>query len=354
MRSSPLLLLVILATACGAAPRSSATRDTRVYIAPVALTAGAHYRLRTRTRIVVDGAVVREQELRFGLSPVDIHVLSLTSPRDAETRWADISMTLDDAGVVRRAPVTVCPRADELDATAHAWSVIGNRTQLAGLHAERGAIQLRHELSESPSEATVTVERSSRGTRLYRASGASTTLRGIVVGSLVLDGTLPLSARFATSEGDPLVGRWETIAEGPIRVTDRDHGTTRTVQVRVETDARVERDEAPPPTELSTSCDSGDFDSNAVVRAINTRLSVFTACYERELPQHPDIHGRIVVQLTILEDGSTRGVRIIEAAPGMEAVGACITPVVEAFHFDPGPEGGSVTYSFPFVFEVQQ
>jgi hypothetical protein len=49
------------------------------------------------------------------------------------------------------------------------------------------------------------------------------------------------------------------------------------------------------------------------------------------------------------------GVRIVEdtLTPPRAALGACVVRVVDAFEFHPGPSGGSVSYTFPFVFEPQ-
>ena len=115
---------------------------------------------------------------------------------------------------------------------------------------------------------------------------------------------------------------------------------------------RAPRGRFRPPSDVEDESGSGDFDSNAVVRMINTRRSAIQACYERELRTTPDLRGRLVVQLTIQETGSVTGVRATENALN-DAVASCVTRVVQGFRFNPGPEGGSVTYSFPFVFEPQ-
>ena len=62
--------------------------------------------------------------------------------------------------------------------------------------------------------------------------------------------------------------------------------------------------------------------------------------------------GRIAVQMTIAEDGSAGSVHVADSSmAGGDAVAACVVRVVEGFRFDPGPTGGSVTFTFPFVFE---
>jgi TonB family protein len=105
---------------------------------------------------------------------------------------------------------------------------------------------------------------------------------------------------------------------------------------------------APDPTSLGT------FDQQAVVRMIVERRAAIQACYENELATAATLTGRIAVQMTIEESGATEGVRVTDSSmAGGEAVAACVVRVVDEFEFDPGPTGGSVTYTFPFVFEPQ-
>ena len=98
---------------------------------------------------------------------------------------------------------------------------------------------------------------------------------------------------------------------------------------------------------------SGDFDQQAVVRMIQTRRSAIQACYERELRATPTLAGRVAVQMTIQESGSVSGVHVTDNSTGNDNVGSCVVRVIQGFRFNPGPSGGSVTYTFPFVFEPQ-
>lgn len=107
------------------------------------------------------------------------------------------------------------------------------------------------------------------------------------------------------------------------------------------------------PSDADDESGSGDFDIRVVVRMIQTRQAAIRACYERELRSDPSLAGRVKVSMTIQESGSVTGVRIVENTIGNDAVGACVTRVVAGFRFNPGPDGGSVTYQFPFVFEQQ-
>lgn len=98
---------------------------------------------------------------------------------------------------------------------------------------------------------------------------------------------------------------------------------------------------------------SGDFDSALVVREIQKRLGQIKSCYERELRRNPTLAGKVSVEFTIQESGSVSGARAVENSTGDAAVASCVVGVISRFRFNPGPEGGSVNFRYPFVFEPQ-
>jgi TonB family protein len=112
----------------------------------------------------------------------------------------------------------------------------------------------------------------------------------------------------------------------------------------------------PPRGRVAVSADEaeasgrGTFDMQQVVRLIHTRLVAITRCYETQLATAPQLAGRVRVTMTIARSGSVRGVRAIENTTGSDAVAACVVRVLQGFRFDPGPTGGTVTYTFPFTF----
>ena len=83
------------------------------------------------------------------------------------------------------------------------------------------------------------------------------------------------------------------------------------------------------------------------------RLRAITRCYESELRKNPTLAGKITVQFTIQERGNVTGAKVVENTMGSPAVGNCVTKTVARFRFNPGPEGGSVTFKYPFVFQPQ-
>lgn len=98
---------------------------------------------------------------------------------------------------------------------------------------------------------------------------------------------------------------------------------------------------------------SGDFDQALVVRMIRRRIRSIRSCYERALRQNPNLSGKVKVRFTIQPSGSTSGASAIENTTGNAGLGSCVVSTVNRFRFNPGPTGGSVTFTYPFVFQPQ-
>jgi TonB family protein len=98
---------------------------------------------------------------------------------------------------------------------------------------------------------------------------------------------------------------------------------------------------------------SGIFDPQIVARQIRVRIRAIQRCYERELRNNPSLAGRVMVRFTIEERGTVSGARATENTTGSPAVAACVVNTIRRFRFNPGPEGGSVQFAYPFVFAPQ-
>ena len=98
---------------------------------------------------------------------------------------------------------------------------------------------------------------------------------------------------------------------------------------------------------------SGDFDASIVVRTIRARLRAITRCYETELRRDPTLAGKVTVRFTIVERGTVSNATATENTTGSPAVANCVVAAIRRFRFNPGPEGGSVDFSYPFVFAPQ-
>lgn len=97
----------------------------------------------------------------------------------------------------------------------------------------------------------------------------------------------------------------------------------------------------------------GDFSDAQVARALRQRLSAIQLCYDNQLRRDPTLAGRVTVQFTIETTGAVRDVRAAANTTNDTAIGLCVTGVVSRLRWSPGPEGGSVTYSYPFEFSPQ-
>jgi TonB family protein len=98
---------------------------------------------------------------------------------------------------------------------------------------------------------------------------------------------------------------------------------------------------------------SGEFDSNLVVSTIKARLRAIQMCYEQQLRRNPTLAGKVTVEFTIQPRGNVTDVKVKDNTTGDGAVATCVANTVGLFRFNPGPAGGSVSYSYPFVFAPQ-
>ncbi len=98
---------------------------------------------------------------------------------------------------------------------------------------------------------------------------------------------------------------------------------------------------------------SGAFDAAKVAAAIRRRLAGIKRCYESELRNNPGLKGKVVVQFVIQVSGSVTNVKATQNTTGSASVANCVTGIVRRLRFRPGPEGGSVTFEYPFVFAPQ-
>ena len=98
---------------------------------------------------------------------------------------------------------------------------------------------------------------------------------------------------------------------------------------------------------------TGDFDSSIVVRTIKTRIRAIKACYEKQLRRNPTLTGKVTVQFTIQPRGNVTGIKVTTNTTNDSQLAQCVTATVGRFRFNPGPEGGSVTFAYPFVFAPQ-
>ena len=113
-------------------------------------------------------------------------------------------------------------------------------------------------------------------------------------------------------------------------------GPERTIKGRV-------RKKAP-----TASGGTGMMSSSDVARVVNKRLGAIKGCYERGLKRNPGLQGKITIRFTISGSGRVTTARATLNQLNPE-VGACITGAFKRFRFPP-PDGGEVTFEYPFLF----
>jgi outer membrane biosynthesis protein TonB len=94
--------------------------------------------------------------------------------------------------------------------------------------------------------------------------------------------------------------------------------------------------------------DDGDLDPSSVARKIRARRRAFQACYERELKRNPSLKGKLVLEVTVGENGRVVDIEVTDNALN-NAVANCIKGKMRSIRF-PKPEGGEATFSYPFIF----
>ncbi len=93
---------------------------------------------------------------------------------------------------------------------------------------------------------------------------------------------------------------------------------------------------------------TGMMSSKDVASVVNRRIGAIKGCYERGLKRDPGLSGKITVRFTISGSG-----KVTTARPTLNQLNSevadCITNAFLRFRFPP-PEGGTVTFEYPFLF----
>ncbi|MBL8914750.1 MAG: AgmX/PglI C-terminal domain-containing protein [Archangium sp.] len=94
----------------------------------------------------------------------------------------------------------------------------------------------------------------------------------------------------------------------------------------------------------------GSIDRDAVLKVINSHLAEVSSCYERALLTNPNISGKLTFEWGIGTDGKVTVIKLKSATMKDANVPACISNSMKKWTF-PKPRGGTVTVSFPFMFQ---
>ena len=94
---------------------------------------------------------------------------------------------------------------------------------------------------------------------------------------------------------------------------------------------------------------TGMLDKAAVSQVVRRRQGALKSCYEKRLKRVQKLAGKVFVQITILESGRVGKAEITQNTTGDQQLADCISNSVQRWRF-PKPDGGTVTFGFPFIF----
>ncbi len=97
----------------------------------------------------------------------------------------------------------------------------------------------------------------------------------------------------------------------------------------------------------------GALDKSLIDDVIRSNLNQFRYCYQRELNDHPELSGKIVVKFVIAKDGSVASAAIKSSTMNDAEVEGCITGRFMRLQFPEPKGGGIVIVSYPFLFRPE-
>jgi TonB family protein len=101
------------------------------------------------------------------------------------------------------------------------------------------------------------------------------------------------------------------------------------------------------------SADAGsrnDYRSNESLLAVVRRYAPgIQFCYDNELKRNPGLRGKLVVNITVLADGSVSEAIVVEDKLGSSAVTQCVVAQIRGWRF-PAIPNGTTSFKTPFVF----
>ena len=97
----------------------------------------------------------------------------------------------------------------------------------------------------------------------------------------------------------------------------------------------------------------GELDPSVIAREIRGRLGAIRACYEAGLKRNPNIGGKLQLRFEVSTVGKVTSAEIENDTMHDSEVADCIKNRVRTWRF-PAPSGGSVQFSYPFIFQASK
>lgn len=117
---------------------------------------------------------------------------------------------------------------------------------------------------------------------------------------------------------------------------------------------------APVPDQAATSQASdhstsmtidGSLDKEIVRRIVRAHIDEIRYCYNEGLTEDPELAGRVVIQLTLGEDGRASESKVASSDLSNDAVEECMANAMARWPFPAPKDGQKVVLSYPFVLE---
>ena len=97
----------------------------------------------------------------------------------------------------------------------------------------------------------------------------------------------------------------------------------------------------------------GSLDPSIIAKEIRSRLGAIKACYEAGLKRNPNIGGKVQLRFEVSSVGKVTSADIENDTMHDDEVAGCIKSRVMTWRF-PAPAGGSVQFSYPFIFQASK
>lgn len=109
----------------------------------------------------------------------------------------------------------------------------------------------------------------------------------------------------------------------------------------------------PPPESPAPAAKRGSVDKEVIRRTIRGHVMEEKDCYERELLQHPELTGRVIIGFRIGGDGHVLFAEVESSTLASQPVEQCIAAAVATWVFPKPTGGGVVKVSYPFVLKTE-
>ena len=96
---------------------------------------------------------------------------------------------------------------------------------------------------------------------------------------------------------------------------------------------------------------SSPLSPEEITNEIKKNMDQVLSCYEKELALSPDLAGKMKIQFFINGDGSVRDAHALENSTESELLANCVSSRIRNWHFPTPKEGRTLSAQYPFIFD---